>query len=329
MEIPSCPDCSATLPASALSCPQCGWLTHSRKLEDLAKRARASWRIGEFSVERELWKETAALLPEGTVQHRTVSARIAELDEQLKPMHGKKSIGKGLTATAGIGSAMLILISKWKVLLLGFTKLGTVFSMIAALGVYWSLFGWPFALGLVLSIYVHEMGHVIAIRGYGFHASAPMFIPGLGAFIRMQTKNLPPIPDARIGLAGPIYGAFAAIASWILFKLTGLPIFAAIAHLGAVINLFNLIPIWQLDGSRGMHSLTRQQRSLILVLAALLWWFSHEPMLLLIAGVSAYRLFTRDWPEEPDQEGLIRFASLLVGLAIIGIVAGEGVPVPS
>jgi Zn-dependent protease len=268
------------------------------------------------------------LLPADTVQHRTVSARIAELDEQFQPLRGKSSNGKDKTATVGIGSALLILISKWKVLLLGFTKLGTVFSMFAALGVYWSLFGWPFALGLVLSIYIHEMGHVIAIRGYGLHASAPMFIPGLGAFIRMQTKNLPPVPDARIGLAGPIYGAFAAVAAWVLYKATDLPIFAAIAHLGAVLNLFNLIPIWQLDGSRGMHSLTRRHRTFIMVLAAVLWWLTHEPMLLLIAGVSVYRLFTKDWPEEPDQAGLMRFASLLVGLAIIGIIAQTDIAAP-
>jgi Zn-dependent protease len=292
MSTPSCRDCSTALADSVLSCPQCGWLIHSERLEELAKRARASWRIGDFAAERTLWCETAALLPEGTVQHRTVSARIAELDEQIKPLPGKASPGRDRAATLGIGSALLILISKWKILLLGFTKLGTAFSMIAALGVYWSLFGWPFALGLVLSIYIHEMGHVIAIRGYGLHASAPMFIPGLGAFIRMHTRNLPPIPDARIGLAGPMYGAGAAIAAWILFKATGLPIFVAIAHLGVVINLFNLIPVWQLDGSRGMHSLTRHQRTMIMVLAAVLWWLTHESMFLLIAGVSVYRLFT-------------------------------------
>ena len=266
------------------------------------------------------------MLPEGTIQHRTISGRIAELDEQLKPVPGQKpsAAGRNNAATVGIGSALLILISKWKVLLLGFTKFGTLFSMIAALGVYWSLFGWPFALGLVLSIYIHEMGHVIAIRGYGLHASAPMFIPGLGAFIRLKTRNLPPIPDARIGLAGPIYGTFAALAAWILYKVTGLPIFAAIAHLGVVINLFNLIPVWQLDGSRGMHSLTRHQRTVIMLLAASLWWMTHESMLLLIAGVSVYRLFTRDWPEESDHGGLVRFASLLVALAILGAIAAQG-----
>ena len=70
--------------------------------------------------------------------------------------------------------------------------------MLASLGVYWTLYGWPLALGLVLSIYVHEMGHVAMIRRYGSAASAPMFIPGFGAFIQLRAMNLPPVPDSRM-----------------------------------------------------------------------------------------------------------------------------------
>jgi len=70
-----------------------------------------------------------------------------------------------------------------------------------------------------------------------------------------------------------------------------------------------------------MRSLTRHQRTLVMVAAAFLWWVTHEPMLLLIAGVSVYRLFTRDWPQEPDHPGLLRFAMLLAGLAVIGVIA--------
>ena len=71
---------------------------------------------------------------------------------------------------------------KAKALLLGLTKGTTLLTMLLSLGVYWSMWGWPLRLGLVLSIYVHEMGHVIALARYGFRATAPMFIPGLGAW---------------------------------------------------------------------------------------------------------------------------------------------------
>src|SRR5205823_28674 len=101
------------------------------------------------------------------------------------------------------------------------TKIGTLLTMFASLGVYWALYGWALALGVVISIYIHEMGHVAMIRHYGFPASAPMFIPGLGAFIRLRGVHLPPIPDARIGLAGPVYGLGAALAALAVYYVTG------------------------------------------------------------------------------------------------------------
>ena len=145
-------------------------------------------------------------------------------------------------AWLGIITIVVLVVSKLKFLLLGFTKLGTVLSMLAFLGVYWDLYGWMFALGLVLSIYIHEMGHVASLRHYGIPASAPMFIPGLGAVVRLKAHPPTKGQDARVGLAGPIWGAGAAIASYLLFKATGKPIFAGITHTGAVINLSTSFP---------------------------------------------------------------------------------------
>src|SRR5437764_6571363 len=97
-----------------------------------------------------------------------------------------------------------------------------------------------------------------------------------------------------------------------LFRsLTHAPLWSAIAHFGAVVNLFNLIPVWQLDGSRGFHSLTRAHRFYLVMLAAGLWFWTSNPMLFLIAAVGTWRLFTRDWQAEPDNEGALRFAVLL------------------
>jgi Zn-dependent protease len=262
-------------------------------------------------------------LPEDTVQHRTISDRIAEIDSQLAPsQHPAGGWKKG--ASVGLGPALLLLLGKGKFLLLGLTKIGTLLSMVVSLGVYWALYGWALALGVIVSIYIHEMGHVGMIRRYGFPASAPMFIPGLGAFIQLRGINLPPIPDARIGLAGPIYGCGAAIAALAVYYATGVKVWGVIAHFGAWVNLFNLIPVWQLDGSRGLRSLTRYQRGIVLALAATLWLISSNPMLLLIAAVTAWRLFTRDWQEQPDGYGLMQFAGLLVVLsAVVMLSAGS------
>jgi len=310
-----CPACGADVPESALSCPQCRRLSHAADLEDLARRAKAAWRVGSFAEERELWSRSLALLPEDTVQYRSLRARIDELDRQTAEAHPAHTGWR--KAGMGIGSALLLLLSKGKLLLLGLTKIGTLLTMAASVGVYWAMYGWELALGLVLSVYVHEMGNVAAIRHYGLPASAPMFIPGVGAFIRLRGVRLPPIPDARIGLAGPWYGLGASMVALAVYWATGARIWGVIANLGALINLFNLIPVWQLDGSRGLHSLTRWQRAAVLAVVLALWWLTSIKILVLIAVGCGYRLFTRDWETEPDHSGLAQFAALLGALALV------------
>jgi len=148
----------------------------------------------------------------------------------------------------------------------------------------------------------------------------------LGALIRLRGVRLPPVPDARIGLAGPLYGLGTAVAALGVYSLTHVKIWGIIANFGGVINLFNLIPVWQLDGSRGFHSLTRMQRGIILSLAAVLWLITSTPMLLLIAMGCTYRMFTKDWQTEPDNVGMMHFAGLLVALsAVIIFSAGATV----
>ena len=154
----------------------------------------------------------------------------------------------------------VVLLTKGKLLLLGLTKASTFLSMMASLGVYWTVFGGWLALGLVLSIYIHEMGHVFVLMRYGVRASTPLFIPGLGAFIRLKQAIVDPKQDARVGLGGPIWGTGAALVCSGMYHLTSKPIWAAIAQLGAIINLFNLLPFWQLDGAHAFRSLNRSQR---------------------------------------------------------------------
>jgi hypothetical protein len=91
--------------------------------------------------------------------------------------------------------------------------------MLVSFGAYWALYGWMFGLGLVLSIYVHEMGHVWVVRKLGFAASAPMFLPLMGAFVRLHQRPSSPREDARIGLGGPIWGTAGAAATFGLYYL--------------------------------------------------------------------------------------------------------------
>jgi Zn-dependent protease len=217
----------------------------------------------------------------------------------------------------------LLAATKGKLLLLGLTKLSTLTTMLASFGLYWTLYGWRFAGGLVLSIYVHEMGHVAALRKYGIAATAPMFIPGFGAVVLLKQRLNSVAEDARVGLAGPIWGLGAAVVAWLAALATGEPIWYAIARTGAWLNLFNLIPVWQLDGGRGFRALTRRQRGIALIVALLMWAFTQEVMVLFIALGITYRLFTRDYAEETDDGALIQYAGLVVLLSLLVLMSGN------
>src|SRR5579872_4581938 len=230
-------------------------------------------------------------------------------------------IGAGGVAAWKFKTVLLIALTKGKLLLLGLTKISTLLSMLAMFGAYWLAYGWPFAAGLVLSIYVHEMGHVIALRRYNIAATAPMFIPFFGAFVRMKQYPANPVEDARVGLAGPIYGLGAAVVAWVVGLLTGAPIWMAIAKTGAWINLFNLIPIWQLDGGRGFRALTRYHRGIALASVLVMWALTEDTMLLLIGLGALYRLFSKDYPAEPDNLTLVQYISLIVLLSLLFVLA--------
>ncbi len=208
---------------------------------------------------------------------------------------------------------ILLALTKGKFLLLGFTKLNTVLSMFASMGLYWALYGWKFGVGFILGIYVHEMGHVWALRHFGLRASAPMFIPGFGAFVSLYDSPADAGQDARIGLAGPKWGAGAALASMIPAFFGGGGIWMALAHAAAYINLFNLIPVWQLDGGRGFRALNRMERITLLVLMGVLWWAVDEGLFLFLALGAAYRIvWSKDHPAEGDRGVLLEFAGLLI-----------------
>jgi Zn-dependent protease len=213
----------------------------------------------------------------------------------------------------------LFLLGKGKLLLLGLTQAKTFFSMALALGVYTTVFGWWFALGFVVAIYIHEMGHVAALRRYGISATAPMFIPGVGAFVRMNQRPATPGEDARVGLAGPIWGAAASLAALVAGKLLDVPILLALGHVSAWINLLNLLPVWQLDGSRAFAALSRRHRAIV---AGVLWIiaFSGIDVTIFILAIAATVRAWMQSPETPavgDRPVLATYIGLAVGLAIM------------
>ena len=333
----TCTRCGTQVAAAVLSCPSCGALVHASRLRQLANDAEAATAAEDLSGALAAWREAIELLPPGTTQYDNVSRKIAALGNQAEradlpgSANRKSRIIKGAT---GIGvillllfkfkSVILLLLTKGKFLLLGLSKSSTLFSMVLSLGVYWTAFGWKFALGLVLSIYVHEMGHVAMLRRYGIKSTAPMFIPGLGAMVRMQQYPHGPREDARVGLAGPIWGLGAALITYVVYLATGWESWAAIARVAAWINLFNLVPVWQLDGSRGFASLVRPHRWIATAAIALAWVLSQEGLLLLLLIAAVFRSFGRQVPERNDVLILIQYVGLVLAFAWMTTISIPG-----
>jgi Zn-dependent protease len=320
---PRCTSCGTELAADALACPRCKALVFASRLKEFASLAQQHESAGDTGNAVEQWNAALLLLPAESTQYETIRRRITELvaAEAAKP--GAKPARSDAPAwrrgVVGVGAVLLLSLGKLKFLLLGLTKLSTFVSMFAFFGVYWNLYGWPLAAGLVISIYIHEMGHVMEIKRLGLSAGAPLFVPGLGAFVRLRQHIDDPVIDARIGLGGPIWGAIAAFAAFVVYLVTKANIWAAIAQLGAFINLFNLLPVWQLDGSRAFHALARNGRLIIAGTCVALAYVTSQKMLLLIAAVAAYRAF-KPMVAASDRRTLATFALLLATLAGLAAV---------
>ncbi|HYP47076.1 MAG TPA: site-2 protease family protein [Thermoleophilaceae bacterium] len=176
-----------------------------------------------------------------------------------EPAQRKPWWRRGLGALVALAFLLLKFGAKLKGLLLLLPKLKlftTSASMLVSIGAYTLIWGWRFAVGFVVLLLLHEIGHVIQIRREGIEASAPMFIPFLGALVAMKELPKDAAAEARIGLAGPVLGSLAALATLGIYGLTGNELFKALAFVGFFLNLFNLLPVLPLDGGRAMAALS-------------------------------------------------------------------------
>ncbi|HEX7185294.1 MAG TPA: site-2 protease family protein [Thermoanaerobaculia bacterium] len=323
-----CAACQTEVAPALLSCPVCHSLVHADELKRLAREAEAA-ESDRPTEALAVWRRALGLLPSGSRQAEAIAGRVETLSRRVEAMPGgggeRRSFrrvwkaGGWLAAGAlllwKLKAVLLIALSKGKLLLVGLTKVGTLSTMLLSAGIYWGIFGWKLAFGLIASIYVHEMGHVAALRRFGIPASAPMFIPGIGAFVRLRQKPVSAREDARVGLAGPLWGLGAAVAAWGVYLAGGGPIWAAIAKWGALINLFNLLPLWGLDGGRGFHALSRNQKILAAAALGVLWAVTREGMLILLLILAVFQAFSRRNEEPGDRLALAQYVFLAAVLS--------------
>ncbi len=218
--------------------------------------------------------------------------------------------------------------AKLKGLLLLLPKLKlftTSASMLVSIGAYTLIWGLEFAVGFVLLLLVHEMGHVIQLRREGIKASAPMFIPFLGALVAMKELPKDAAAEARVGLAGPVIGSLGALVPLGLYALTGDEMFQALAFVGFFLNLFNLLPVLPLDGGRAMAALSPALWLVgfgLLIAVTVLYPNPIMLLILLLGGFETYRRWkARKAPEAQEYHRVSRGTRLRVAGVYLGLAA--------
>ena len=201
-----------------------------------------------------------------------------------------------------IALALLIWKFKFAVVAIFKFKLFTVAgSMLVSIGAYALIWGWMFGIGFVLLLLVHELGHVLEARRQGIPASAPMFIPFLGAFITMKQLPANAWREAQVALAGPILGSAGAALVWAAGAAYDSDFLRALAFVGFFLNLFNLLPIVPLDGGRAVAALHPAIWLLGLAGLLALAFISPNPILLFILALGGFELWSR-WRSRHDPE---------------------------
>jgi Zn-dependent protease len=322
LSAPSCLQCGTQYAPNRLACPTCGALLHAARLKALAAEADAATAAGDAATAIARWADALALLPPATRQHEAVAAKLARLrtESGIAPTASAPppdGFAARLARRAGPFGALVLLLWKLKAVAFGATKLTMWLSIFASFAFYWTVWGWRFAAGFLAGLYFHELGHVFALRRRGIPASAPMFIPGLGAFVRMHEYPRSAADEARVGLAGPLWGLAATAAFFVVHRASGAPLFAALTLTGAQLNLFNLTPVWQLDGARAVHALSRPQRWLVVAAFVGALALTHDRFLYLPLVFSVLRAFGRDAPPRGDRGALAWFLFIIAGLAAL------------
>ncbi len=218
-----------------------------------------------------------------------------------------------------------------KLLVLFFTaaKFGkillTVGSMALSIWAYSLIFGWPYAVGFVLLIFVHEMGHYVAARQKGLNVGAPTFIPFIGAWVALKDTPMNVETEAYVAFAGPLVGTLGAIACYFLARHFDSRLLLALAYSGLFLNLFNLIPLSPFDGGRITAILSPRVWlfGAPILLGLFLW--RPSPLLVVMAILSAPQVMKafRYNPAAPENaayysasvESRLAYAAFYLGLA--------------
>ena len=242
---------------------------------------------------------------------------------QYEPIQPKGFDWRGLfrriwAPIAAIGAFL----AKFGVVLLKFKFL---FSMFVSAAVYVWIGGWWFGIGLVVLLFVHEMGHVLEAKRQGLPVSAPLFIPFMGALITLKEMPHNAWREAKLAIGGPLLGSAGALAIYFAGVVYDSNSLKALAFLGFFINLFNLIPFLPLDGGRIAVAIHPGIVALGLVALIGLVIVRPNPILILIlifGGMETWRRWqSRDHAETQGYYQVRPWQRVVVAILYFGLAA--------
>ncbi|HBC86202.1 MAG TPA: site-2 protease family protein [Lentisphaeria bacterium] len=228
-----------------------------------------------------------------------------------------------------IGIVLLIIIkfgAKLKFLIIPIVKffpllLKTGGTMVISIWFYAMNWGWKFAVGFVLLMLVHECGHLLAAKRVGLKVGAPVFIPFMGAFIALKDAPKNAWIEAQVAIGGPLLGGIGAIICFVLYIMTGQPLFSALAYFGFFLNLFNLAPIGVLDGGRVVSALSLWLWIIGFVIMGFLIYMNPNFILFLIIFMSLPYMWTQYKNRKSDFFKVTLAQRLLLTFLYFGLIA--------
>ncbi len=245
-----------------------------------------------------------------------------------EPVHPRGSLGERARKLWVPIAILAGLAWKFKAAALAVFKLkifATSGTMLVSTAAYAWLWGWRFAVGFVLLLLVHELGHVFELRRQGIPATAPLFIPFMGAVVGMKQLPHDAWREARVALAGPIVGSLGTAAVWAAGEALDSELLVALAFTGFLLNLFNLLPVVPLDGGRAVAALHPAFWGLGLAGLLALAIVAPNPILIAILVIGGFELWgrLRHWrdPESRAYYAISPRHRVIVGVTYLGLAA--------
>ena len=292
------------LTRGALACDHCHALVHAADMERLAAEARGLEAQSRLMEARDRWLQILPVIPAESKQAEWIRDHARELETAAPAAQRPQapgSAGKWAKRLAPLGPIAIVL-AKLKTFAYLLLKLKFLLSFASFIGLYWALWGPKFGIGFAALVLIHEMGHYIDIKRRGLPADMPMFLPGLGAYVRWNGMGVSTETRAAVALAGPLAGWLAAAACALVWHQTGNLLWAALARVGAWFNVLNLIPVWIFDGATAARALRKAESALLLGVSAALGYAINEPIFYFVGAGTLWVLVRAFFVRRPQAQ---------------------------